>query len=409
MLSARSRGVIARGYGRSYGDACLNDQGDVIDMQKLSAVRSFDTSSGTICCEAGVSFADIMQQCLDHGWLPAACPGTAFVSMGGAVANDVHGKNHHLAGTFADHLDWFELLTADGAVTRVSRDSDDELFEATVGGIGLTGIITAVQFRLQRTPSNAVQLREARVPNLDAFLEQLAAKAFNCEYAVGWIDGLARGRSMGRGILETAELCTESVPTPARPALRLPFEFPQWALNRHTVGLFNSAYYHRVPPGGRSRRIHLNSFLYPLDALHDWNRLYGRQGVYQFQCVVPFDSGRRACIELMEEVIKDRSASFLAVIKAMGKPGLGMLSYAQPGFSLALDFPRRGGTLAFMHRLHEITLKHGGRVYLAKDACLTAEEFAAMYPKAAKFKAVLQRIDQNAVIQSDMARRLGLR
>ena len=408
MAGTRARGIIARGYGRSYGDACLNDQGDVINTSSLTSIRSFDESTGVMCCEGGVSFADIMQHCLHRGWLPPVCPGTALVSMGGAIANDVHGKNQHIAGTFADHVQWFDLLTANGTVTRVTRESDDQLFEATVGGIGLTGVILAVQFRLQRVPSNAFEISESRVPDLDAFLEQLSDTQGR-EYMVGWIDALTAGRNMGRGVLEIARPSATGVANTPGTQLRVPLEFPQWVLNRHSVGLFNSAYFHRIPANGRRRSAHVNAFLYPLDALLDWNRLYGTQGVYQFQCVVPFETGRQACIALMEETIKSKSASFLAVIKSMTTPGHGLLSFAQPGFSLALDFPRRGSTLALMHRLHDITRRYGGRVYLAKDACLTAEQFAAMYPKAAKLKAVLQRIDPNAVIQSDMARRLGLR
>ncbi|MEP6764208.1 MAG: FAD-binding oxidoreductase [Gemmatimonadaceae bacterium] len=409
IAAARSRGVIARGFGRSYGDACLNDQGDVVNTTSLNSIRSFDESTGVIDCDSGVSFADIMRHCLPKGWMPPVCPGTAIVSMGGAIANDVHGKNQHIAGTFGDHVEWFDLLTSDGAVTRVSRESDDELFEATLGGIGLTGIVLRTQFQLQRVPSNAFEITESRVPNLDAFLERLSDQSSASEYMVGWIDGLTSGRNMGRGILEAAKPTASGVSDARGMRLTMPLEVPQWVLNRYSVGLFNAAYFHRIPTAGRTRRIHVNAFLYPLDALLEWNRLYGTRGVYQFQCVVPFETARRACIELMEETIKSQSASFLAVIKAMTKPGAGLLSWATPGISLALDFPRRGSTLALMHRLHEITLRHGGRVYLAKDACLTAEQFAQMYPKAARFKAVLQRVDPNARLQSDMARRLGLR
>ncbi|MEP6778490.1 MAG: FAD-binding oxidoreductase [Gemmatimonadaceae bacterium] len=409
ISAARAHGVIARGFGRSYGDACLNNQGDVVNTTSLNAIRSFDDTTGVIDCDAGVSFADIMKHCLPKGWLPPVCPGTAIVSMGGAIANDVHGKNQHIAGTFGDHVEWFDLITADGTLTRVSRESDDELFEATMGGIGLTGIVVRTQFKLQRVPSNAFEITETRVPNLDAFLEQLSDQSSASEYMVGWIDALTAGRGMGRGILETAKPTSTGVADAARTQLTMPLEFPQWVLNRYSVGLFNTAYFHRIPSAGRTRRIHVNTFLYPLDALLEWNRLYGTRGVYQFQCVVPFETARRACIELMEETIKSQSASFLAVIKSMTRPGTGLLSWATPGISLALDFPRRGSTLALMHRLHEITLRYGGRVYLAKDATLTAEQFAQMYPKAAKLKAVLQRVDPNARIQSDMARRLGLR
>ncbi|MDQ6611441.1 MAG: FAD-binding oxidoreductase, partial [Gemmatimonadota bacterium] len=221
LLSASTRGVIARGYGRSYGDACLNDGGGVINTNALNAIRSFDETTGVLCCDAGVSYATIMERCLPLGWLPPVCPGTAWVSMGGAIANDVHGKNQHTAGTFGDHVDWFDLLTGDGQVTRVTRDSDDELFDATVGGIGLTGVIIALQFRLQRVPSNAFDMSETRVPNLDAFLERLSVAGHPGEYTVGWIDCLTSGRHMGRGVLETARAAAHSVTEQPRTQLKV--------------------------------------------------------------------------------------------------------------------------------------------------------------------------------------------
>ncbi len=409
MRDAGPRGVIARGLGRSYGDVCLNDGGSVLDMTALSAIRSFDAATGTLCCDAGTSYRTIMRECLPLGWQPPVCPGTAFVTMGGALANDVHGKNQHGAGCFGDHVDWIELLTPDVSVRRITRESDAELFRATVGGIGLTGVVLTLQLRLMRVPSNAMDATQIRVPNLDAFLELLEQHSREYPYVVGWIDALTSGQRMGRGVLELARPSAEPVREPWPLAVGVPVEFPGWVLNRHTVRAFNAGYFNRIPARGRTRHLHVNRFLYPLDAIHDWNRMYGRRGVYQFQCVVPFADGRRAIIELMREIIRSRGESFLAVLKSMERCGQGLLSFAMPGFTLALDFPRRPDTPRLFRRLQDIALQHGGRIYLAKDACLTPDQFAAMYPESERFTDVLRRVYPDGVMQSDRARRLELR
>ncbi len=408
LAAAGARGAIARGFGRSYGDACLNDRGDVLDLTGLTGIRHFDADTGVLECAAGTAFADIMRKCLPLGWMPATCPGTAFVSMGGAIANDVHGKNQHVAGSFGDHLDWFDLLLPDGHTQRVTRESDPTLFAATVGGIGLTGIVLGVQFRLQPVPSNAMEMREERVPNIDAFLDRLQASEHEYPYVVGWIDALSPGRDMGRGVLELAHPADTSVRGGEPMRFPVPIDFPSILMNRHTVGAFNSIYYHRVPKGGRTRRIQVERFLYPLDALTNWNRMYGRAGVYQFQCVVPHADGRRAIIALLEAAIRSRGASFLAVLKSMARAGSGMLSFPMPGYTLALDFPRRAETARLLAELQGIALGHGGRVYLAKDACLDGATLRRMYPRTREFEAVLQRVDPQQRMQSDMARRLQL-
>lgn len=409
VRAPHARGVIARGYARSYGDQCLNAYGDVIDTTGLRQIQKFDTASGLMQCGAGVSFADLMAPTLEAGWMPPVCPGTAFVSIGGAIANDVHGKNHHHGGTFTDHVTWFDIVLPSGVVQRVTRDSDAELFAATVGGIGLTGVIVAAEFQLQRMPVNALTMTETRIANLDCFLEQLPDASQQHEYAVGWIDAMHSGAAMGRGVLEVADRAKAPVSAARAHHFRMPFDLPAWTLNRLSVGAFNELYYRRIPNAGRTRDIHVQNFLYPLDAIHEWNRLYGKSGVYQFQCGIPFESSRKALHEVMQATVDSHSASFLAVLKCMGERGKGMLSFSLPGFSLALDFPRRPATFALIGRLHEIVLHHGGRIYLAKDSCLTEDEFVRMYPAVAAFRRVLERVDPLHIMQSDMARRLGLR
>lgn len=408
LRAAGPRGVIARGFGRSYGDACLNDGGEVLDLTPLGSIHSFDAESGVLRCDAGTSFRTVMRHCLRLGWQPQVCPGTAWISMGGAVANDVHGKNQHGAGSFGDHLDWIELLLPDGTVRRVTPETDAELFAATLGGVGLTGVILSLQFRLARVPSNAMDLREVRVANLDSFLELLQSSERDYPYVVGWIDGLAGGRHLGRGILELARPAPEGVREPRTFSVGVPFDFPAWVLNRHTVRAFNAIYFRRVPSAGRTRRVHVNRCLYPLDAIQDWNRLYGRTGVFQFQCVVPFGEGRRAIIELMEATTRSKCAPFLGVLKSMGRRGRGLLSFPMPGFVLALDFARTAKTRRLILQLQDIALKYEGRVYLAKDACLAAQDLKSMYPELEGFKAVLRRVDPEGVMQSGMSRRLEL-
>ena len=408
MRAAGKQGAIARGYARSYGDVCLNHDGDVLNMTPFSSIRSLDTATGALCCDAGLSYRAIMAHCIPLGWQPPVCPGTAFVTMGGAVANDIHGKNQCSVGSFGDHLDWFDLRLPDGSVQRVTPSSDPDLFAATVGGIGLTGVIQTLQIRMQRVPSNAMEMKEIRVPNLEAFLDLLQWSDEEYPYVVGWIDALSSGRKMGRGILELARPSPQGEPDPLPLSVSVPFEFPSFVLNRHSVRAFNAVYFRHVPQAGRERRIHVNKFLFPLDAIHNWNRMYGRRGVFQFQCVVPTAEGRRAISALMDEIVRSRGGSFLAVLKYMARKGLGMLSFPMPGFTLALDFPRRPETQRLIELLQDIVLEYGGRIYLAKDACLSAERFEAMYPQVERFKAVLRHVDPNGLMQSDMSRRLNL-
>lgn len=409
LRASGARGLIARGYGRSYGDVCQNDGGDVVDATVLRAIHRLDATRGLVVCDAGASFADVTRHCVPLGWLPPVCPGTAIVSMGGAVANDVHGKNQHRVGSFGDHVEWLELLTPDGVVRRVGPSDDPELFAATVGGIGLTGVILAVALRLERVPSNAMHVRSVRVRDLDHYLELLESSDAAYPYVVGWHDALARGPALGRGVLELGRPAEASVRAPLGMSVRVPFEMPAWLLSRATMRLFNAAYLRHVPSGGLERRVHVERFLYPLDALHDWNRMYGRRGFYQFQCVVPPAEARRGLRAVMGEVVRREGAPFLSVIKRMAHPGRGLLSFPAPGCTLALDFARSDASRALIERLHDIVLEHGGRVYLAKDACLTPERMRRMYPGLARFREVLARVDPQGIMQSDMSRRLELR
>jgi decaprenylphospho-beta-D-ribofuranose 2-oxidase len=403
-------GLIAHGAGRAYGDAALNAQGRVMLTRRLDRMLAFDPATGVLEAEPGVSFADLLATFLPRGWLAPAMPGTAFATMGGAVANDVHGKNHDRVGSFGDHLDWIDLLLASGEAVRITQASHPQLFRATVGGLGLTGIVTGLGLRMMRVPSGAVRVRERRCGDLDSFLAALEEARAGATYSVGWIDGLAKGGALGRGILETAEPepSAELAPRRAR-TFGVPIDLPGFALNPATVGLFNAAYFRRVPEGGRERLMPYGRFLHPLDAIHGWNRIYGRSGFYQFQCVLPDASAPAGLRSLLEEISRGGRASFLAVLKTLGGEGRGFLSFPMRGLTLALDFPRRPGVEELLSRLERLTLRHGGRIYLAKDAALSPEGLRGMYPRLPELQAVLEEVDPQRLLNSDMARRLKIR
>jgi decaprenylphospho-beta-D-ribofuranose 2-oxidase len=323
----------------------------------------------------------------------------------------VHGKNHEKAGSFTQYVVWLDLLTPDGVVRRIGPEAEPALFRATCGGLGLTGVILRAAVRLQRVASAGVAVTSRRLADLDAFLAAIDDAA-GAAYTVGWIDGTARGRHLGRGILETAELAASAPAQAPGGSLAVPFDFPGFALNPLSIGAFNALYFRHAPAVARTRVMRIERFFYPLDALRGWNRIYGRRGFYQFQCVVPFAEGAQAVRALMEVIAASGRASFLTTLKRLGDGAggaEGYLSFPRAGYTLALDFPNAAGIEALYARLVEMTLRFGGRVYLAKDALLSAAAFRDMYPRWPEFRAVLEAVDPAARMQSDMARRLELR
>jgi decaprenylphospho-beta-D-ribofuranose 2-oxidase len=409
LVKSIDSGVVARGGGRSYGDQALNAGGAVVLTERLDRVLGFDPETGVLIAEPGLTFDALLRLFLARGWQAPVSPGTGFATLGGAIANDVHGKNHDRSGGFGDHVQWLDLMLADGSTRRVSPAEDEALFRATIGGMGLTGVITALAVKLMKVPSNAVDLVERRIDDLDGFMAALAEARATAFYSVGWIDALARGRRLGRGILETADPAPAGLTAGAPRRRRVPIDFPGFALNPLSVRLFNAGYFRRVPVSGRRRRETVSQFLYPLDGLLDWNRIYGRRGFHQFQCVIPDAEAARGIVRLLEAVSATGAASFLAVLKTLGGEGRGMLSFPLRGFTLALDLPRRADTPALFGRLERLTLDHGGRIYLAKDALVSADGFARMYPRLSEFRRVLEAVDPKSRFSSDMARRLLLK
>jgi len=394
----------AIGNRRSYGDACLNTDGKAIDMTRLDKFLGFDPETGVLTVEAGLSLGEIARIMAPRGWLPAVMPGTGFATVGGAIGHDVHGKNHHGAGSFGQHVQAFTLMTAAGE-TRVTADSDAALFKATMGGLGQTGVIASAEMRLARCKGDIVTVTERRVENFDEYLGLLDRS--DATYSVGWIDATAKGASLGRGILEEAETGAGLVP-PSKPSKTIPRDAPGFALSSPIVKLFNAAYFRRVPSHGRSMVKPINEFFFPLDRIHDWNRLYGKRGFHQFQCVVPLAEAG-ALREILTRISDSGRASPLAVIKRMGPGRAGYMSFPMEGYTLAVDFPNRDGAERLIKQLEDITAEAKGRIYLAKDSLSSRDRVRAMYPEFDKWAAEVAKADPDGALATDMVRRLGLR
>lgn len=382
--------VLPYGNGRSYGDSCLNPGGTLLHTRSLDRFISFDPITGILECEAGVLLSDILDLAVPIGWFLPVTPGTRLVTLGGAIANDVHGKNHHVAGSFGSHVLSLELLRSDGQRIACGPENEPEWFAATVGGLGLTGVITRVRLQLRRISGAWMQQETARFENLANFFH-LSAKAATSEYTVAWVDCLARGNALGRGVFmcaDHADVQMEGRPQMADRRLSIPFIPPFSLVNGLTLHAFNALYFHRAPTRLRRRTVHYRPFFYPLDAVANWNRMYGPSGFLQYQCVVPPGAAEAATSALLQRIANSGQGSFLAVLKQFGagrSPGL--LSFPRPGTTLALDFPYRGeSTLALLSSLDDIVLEAGGAVYPAKDARMSAKMFAASFPRLAEFQ-----------------------
>lgn len=400
--------LLAFGAGRSYGDVALNSGGRAVITTRLNRLLAFDSETGVLVAEPGVTFSELFATFLPLGFAPPVAPGTGLATLGGGVANDVHGKNHHLQGSLGQHVEWLDLRLPSGECRRLTRADNSPLWRATLGGLGLTGLIERVALRLKRVPSNALLVNKRRINGLDEFLAAFAEHS-KTEYVVGWIDALARGRHLGRGILETATPTDRHLDQVAVRHHRVPIDLPAMALNTVTVRAFNAIYWRQVPAAGVETAMHYAKFLFPLDAVLDWNRIYGRRGFHQFQCVLPFEVGSTVLRVLLERIARSGQGSFLAVLKAMGERGAGYMSFPSPGYTLALDFCNTPDLVPLMAELERITADHGGRVYLAKDATLHAALLPAMYPELNQFRAVLDEIDPQGRLGSDLSRRLNIR
>ncbi|HWC63824.1 MAG TPA: FAD-binding oxidoreductase [Rhizomicrobium sp.] len=410
--------VIARGNGRAYGDAALCPE-LTLEMGRMDRLLSFDQETGWLTCQAGVLIADILRVFVPRGFFPMVVPGTKFVSVGGAIAADIHGKNHHGAGSFCDHVNEISLLTASGEVVRCSAAENPTLFAATRGGMGLTGVILSATIKLQKIETAYIRQATVKAGSLDDVMAGFEASG-EAPYSVAWIDCLARGKSLGRSLLylgaharvneldPDARLKPLSIPArdPFGGAARVPFDVPALALNRFSMGLFNEIYYRRGKPG--MKVIDYDRAFFPLDSVRDWNRLYGRRGLVQYQCVVPKAEAERNVARILEETSRAGLGSFLAVLKLLGSEGDGMLSFPMPGYTLALDFPVSPSTFALVKGLDRIVADCGGRIYLAKDALSDAALMAPAYPRLAEFRQQRAESGADRKFTSLMAQRLLL-
>ncbi|MGH6947097.1 MAG: FAD-binding oxidoreductase [Kiloniellales bacterium] len=402
LQANRDRPVLGYGLGRSYGDTCLNADGVLIDMTNLNRIIAFDNQTGELTCEAGVTLAQILEQLSercsnDPGWFPPVSPGTRFVTLGGAIANDVHGKNHHSFGTFGRHIRSIELMRSDGAVHTCSPERNIELFRATIGGLGLTGLILSATLGLRRVSSLMLQVEQIRFEDADEFHALAEQSQADWEYTVAWIDCLAGGGRVGRGIFMRANHAPMRTLSPrpsprAKPRFAIPVTPPFSLFNRLTTRGLNLLYARRLIHRQVVRRlVPYEKIFYPLDAIGGWNRLHGRRGFYQYQCVIPPQMAQQATTALLQCVSAAGEEPILSVLKTFGNlPSPGMLSFPCEGTTVALDLPNRGGrTLALLDRLDGITVAAGGRVYPAKDGRMSAERFQRYYPCWTEFSSFI--------------------
>ncbi|MEZ5775996.1 MAG: FAD-binding oxidoreductase [Hyphomicrobiaceae bacterium] len=378
--------LLAYGNGRSYGDSCLNDGGLLVDCRPLDRIIAFDPQTGILRAEAGLLIGEVIARCLPLGWFVPVTPGTALVTLGGALANDVHGKNHHRAGTFGCHVRAFELVRSDGSRMLCTPGRNAGFFAATIAGMGLTGVVTWIELQLMRVAGPLVEERMERFGRLDDFFARVGEAERRHAYSVAWIDSLASGDALGRGLLISGDhapaVATNSERRPRiRP--RVPFDLPVAVVNRPVLKAFNALYWRRVPSAGRERRVGISPFFHPLDAIGDWNRLYGPRGLLQHQSVLPEGAALDAVREMLMLCQRRAHGSFLTVLKRFGSiASPGIMSFPRPGITLTLDFAIRGAsTFALLDALDEITLAAGGRVNPYKDARMSAASFRAFFPE----------------------------
>ncbi len=388
MIQGVHHGALPVGMGRSYGDVCLLKDGTLLQTTGMSRLLSFDQESGLLTAESGINLAQILDFAVPRGYFLPVTPGTKYVTLGGAIANDIHGKNHHIAGTFGCHVTQFELVRSDGTRIHCSPTENPDLFSATIGGMGLTGVITWAQVRMKPIVSRKIDYVGIQYHGIDEFLD-LTEQSQHVEYTVSWVDVNSTGKNFCRGIFmqgDHSQVPDELKPSP-EPKLTFPIDLPSFALNSTTVGMFNTAFFHKQIKSRVTALQDYEPFFYPLDAVLKWNRMYGAAGLLQFQYAIPWENARQGTVAILREVSKSGLASFLAVLKAFGDvPSPGMMSFPKPGITLALDFPiRPERSFALFDRLAEMTHEFGGRLYPAKDARMTAPQYQAFYPQWERF------------------------
>jgi decaprenylphospho-beta-D-ribofuranose 2-oxidase len=417
VATAGPRGVVARGLGRSYGDPAQNAGGRVVDLTGFNRILSVDLENGLVTCEGGVSLHMLMRALVPFGYFVPVTPGTRYVTVGGAIGCDIHGKNHHADGSFAQHVTSLDLLLADGSVRTITPASDPALFWATAGGMGLTGIVLSATIRMVPIETSRITVDTFKLPDLDALMEKLAGTDADYRYTVAWMDCLAKGAKLGRALLDCGNFAsydelppkhrTEPLAFSAKPMASTPDLFPSGLLNKRTIALANEVWYRKTPTTHHHLAT-IGGFFHPLDGIRDWNRVYGKAGFLQYQFVVPF-SADVTFKRMVERISQAQAPSFVSVLKRFGEGSPGYLSFPAEGWTLAMDFPTgTPGLDRLLHWLDEQVLSEGGRIYLAKDSRLAAETVPAMYPQLDAFRKVRAEVDPHGVFVSDQSRRLAL-
>ncbi len=412
LLRASRDPVLFRGLGRSYGDASLPARaGDrVVSTSRADRILAFDAATGVLRAEAGLSLAELDRVFLPRGFASPVVPGTEFVTLGGMVACDIHGKNHHGAGTFGSHVRELRMRVADGRVLDISESSEAELFAATQGGMGLTGQILEVEVALSRVPSPWLRAENRAYPDIDSLVAGLREASARLPYTMAWSDTTARGRALGRGVLITGDWA-EAVGAAARAwrwraPIEFPIDLPSGLIAPWSTRIFNAGYFALQRRAG-ARLVSPRAFFHPLDVVGHWNRAYGRRGFVQYQCVVPIESDPGIVRRLFEILVRMAGASIVTVVKDFGAEGCGLLSFPRPGITLALDLPMRGAeTQALVDRLNDEVAAAGGRIYLAKDALTRREHFVAMENRLAGWNEVRRKWDPDARLRSALSVRL---
>jgi len=398
--------VLPRGMGRSYGDSA--NSSTVIESTYLDHFIEFDETTGILACEAGVSIREILQLIVPKGWFVPVTPGSSFVTIGGAIASDVHGKNHHLSGTFSEHLLSFDLMLGSGEIISVTKDNYPDLFRASCGGMGLTGIILSASFQLKPIKSSQIHQTTIKASCLEAVCEQFEANHAST-YSVAWIDCLASGKRLGRSLLMLGEHAQDgTLELGKKKSLNMPIDMPSSILNHYSIKAFNSLYYHRIFSKTKTELVSFEPYFYPLDAIGNWNRLYGKAGFVQYQFVLPKAVGVKGMKKILEVIVSSGKGSFLAVLKAFGIANQNFLSFPIEGYTLALDFKMSEETVQFIKLLDSMVVEMGGRIYLTKDALMTEASFKRTYPQWEQFEEVRTKYGAIGKFASSQSKRLGL-
>jgi decaprenylphospho-beta-D-ribofuranose 2-oxidase len=400
------KNTIPYGNGRSYGDSCVSE--NIVGIKKHNHFLSFNKNSGLLKVQSGVLLSEILEVIIQHGWFLKVVPGTKFITIGGAIASDIHGKNHHLEGCFSACVNWFSLLLPSGVKIKCSRGENQELFHSTCGGMGLTGYITEVEIQLKKINSVSINQKTIKTKNLKETFDVFESINQDC-YSVAWIDSLSRGDALGRSLIISGDFDNDDdLHYSPKKRINIPFYFPSFVLNQISVRMFNWFYYHKVFKKITYKNIRFDRFFFPLDSIRNWNRMYGKNGFTQYQFVLPKKESYEGLKEILSEIASSGKGSFLAVLKLYGKENKNYLSFPLEGYSLALDFKIEKGVFELLNTLDNIVMKYNGRIYLSKDVRVTKKVFEKGYPRIEKFREIRKKYKLDSAFSSLQSKRVGI-